>query len=151
MVFKNITDRLKIKLPVMLLFAIAMQVTGSSCKKIIQQQEKNIIIDAMTNGHWFVEQYKQDSADVTTFFAGYEFQFYENGNVDGIKNTVVNSSGTWSSDINNYTITAAFPATANDTLKLLNHTWKITDSYLDYVVANTVTATGSNILHLRKK
>jgi hypothetical protein len=135
-----------------LLLAIIMLVAGSSCKKIIQNKEKNIIIDAMTNGRWYVEQYKQDSTiDLSASFTGYEFQFYENGNVDGIKNTVVISNGTWSSDINNYTITANFPATANDTLRLLNHTWKITDSYLDYVEANTSTATGRNLLHLRKK
>jgi hypothetical protein len=146
------TGHKKIALRCLLLLATAMiLLCGPSCKKIIQQKEKNIIIDAMTNGHWYVEQYKQDSTDITTRFTGYEFQFYENGNVDGIKNTVLNSSGTWSSDINNYTITANFPATANDTLKLLNYTWKITDSYLDYVEANTSAATGKNILHLRKK
>jgi hypothetical protein len=147
------TGHKKIALRCLLLLATAMMLLWApSCKKIIQQKEKNIIIDAMTNGHWYVEQYKQDSStDITTRFTGYEFQFYENGNVDGIKNTVLNSSGTWSSDINNYTITANFPATANDTLKLLNYTWKITDSYLDYVEANTSTATGKNILHLRKK
>ncbi len=133
------------------LFAMALMVIGASCKKLIEQKEKNIIIDAMTNGHWYVEQYKQDSVDLTSGFAAYEFQFYENGNVDGIKNSVLNSTGIWSSDITNYTITANFPATANDTLKLLNHTWKITDSYLNYVEANSPTATGNNILHLRKK
>lgn len=135
----------------LLLFTMALMILGSSCKKIIEQKEKNIIIDAITNGHWYVEQYKQDSTDLTSGFAAWEFQFYENGNVEAIKNAVVNSSGTWSSDITNYTITANFPVTASDTLKLLNHTWKITDSYLNYVEANTSTATGSNILHLRKK
>lgn len=130
----------------------ALLIMGTSCKKLVQQQEKNIIIDAMTNGHWYVQQYKQDSTlDLTAGFATYEFQFYENGNVNALQNTVVTSSGTWTSDINNYSISANFPATANDTLKLLNHTWKITDSYLDYVEANTTTSTGRNLLHLRKK
>ena len=121
-----------------------------SCKKAIEQQQKNIIIDAMTNGRWYVEQYKQNTADISIDFFGYEFQFYENGNVDGIKNTST-KSGTWTTDITNYTITANFPASANDTLKLLNYTWKITDSYLDYVEAKTTTGSGDNILHLRKK
>jgi len=130
----------------------ALLLMGTSCKKLVQQQEKNIIIDAMTNGHWYVQQYKQDSTlDLTSGFATYEFQFYENGNVNALQNTVVTSSGTWTSDINNYSISANFPPTANDTLKLLNHTWKITDSYLDYVEANTTTSTGRNLLHLRKK
>jgi len=121
-----------------------------SCKKAIEQQQRNIIIDAMTNGRWYVQQYKENTTDVTTDFIGYEFQFYENGRVDGIRGPVT-SSGTWTTDISNYTITAAFPANAGDTLKRLNYTWKITDSYLDYVEAKTTTANGDNILHLRKK
>jgi hypothetical protein len=121
-----------------------------SCKKAVQQAQKNIIIDAMTNGRWFVEQYKENTNDVTGDFFGYEFQFYENGNVDGIK-TPVTKSGTWSSDITTYTITASFPASAGDTLRRLNYTWKITDSYLNYVEAKTTTSNGDNILHLRKK
>ena len=135
----------------LLLAALAGTLLVFLCKKAVQQQEENIILDAMTNGQWYVEQYKADSTDITNDFLGYAFQFYKNGNVDGIKNTVT-STGTWNSDITSYTITATFPAAASDTLKLLNHTWKITDSYLDYVEAATTTTTGgNNILHLRKK
>jgi hypothetical protein len=130
--------------------AISLLVITSSCKKAIEQKQKDIIIEAMTTGRWFVEQYKDTTTDVTADFFGYEFQFYENGTVDGILNTTTRS-GTWSSDISSYTITAAFPPAAGDTLKRLNYTWKITDSYLDYVEAKTTTASGDNILHLRKK
>lgn len=133
----------------LLLFAGSM-LFSFSCKKAIEQAQKNIIIDAMTNGRWYVEQYKENTLDVTGDFFGYEFQFYENGNVDGIKTTAT-KSGTWSSDISNYTITATFPVSAGDTLRRLNYTWKITDSYLNYVEAKTTTAGGDNILHLRKK
>jgi len=121
-----------------------------SCKKFIEDQQRNIIIDAMTNGRWYVELYTDNTTDVTADFFGYEFQFYENGNVDGIKGAST-KSGTWSADVNNYTITAVFPPSAGDTLKRLNYTWKIADSYLDYVKAKTMGATGENILHLRKK
>jgi hypothetical protein len=122
-----------------------------SCKKAVQQQEQNIIVQAVTTGHWYVQQYIDTTTDVTADFSGYEFQFYQNGNVDAILGSVTKSSGTWSSDITNYTISANFPANASDTLKRLNYTWKITDSYLDYVEAKTSTINGSNILHLRKK
>ena len=132
------------------MIAVLLLISSVSCKKLVEQQQKNIIVNAVTNGHWFVEQYKQDSTDLTPAFAGYEFQFYENGNVDGIKNSLT-QTGTWSTDIPTYTITATFTGAASDTLKLLNHTWKITDSYLDYVEAKTSTGTGNNILHLRKK
>jgi hypothetical protein len=134
-----------------LLLVLACLLTGSlSCKKAIEKQQKNIIVDAMVNGRWLVEQYKETGTDRSTDFNMYEFQFYENGNVDGIRSTAT-KSGTWSADIANYTITASFPASAGDTLTLLNHTWKITDSYLNYVEAKTTTAAGENILHLRKK
>lgn len=137
---------------VMLLLMTFMGIVAFSfsCKKAIEQKKKDIIIDAMTNGRWYVELYKDTTTDVTPDFTGYEFQFYENGNVDGIKEAVT-KSGTWVTDISNYTITAAFPASAGDTLKRLNYTWKITDSYLDYVEAKTTTSSGDNILHLRKK
>ncbi len=121
-----------------------------SCKKAIEQKQKDIIIQAMTTGHWYVEQYLDTTADVTGDFFGYEFQFYENGAVDGIVNSSI-KKGTWISDVTNYTITASFPPSAGDTLTRLNYTWKITDSYLDYVKAKTTTASGDNILHLRKK
>ena len=121
-----------------------------SCKKAIEQAKKNIIVNAVTNGRWYVELYKQDTTDVTGDFFGYEFQFYENGTVDGIKSTSTNS-GTWVTDINNYTITAAFLPAAGDTLNRLSYTWKITDSALDYVSATTTTSTSTNTLHLRKK
>ena len=134
---------------ILILFAGTL-LLSVSCKKAVKEVQKNIIIDAMTNGRWFVEQYKENTIDVTGDFFGYEFQFYENGNVDGIK-TPVTRSGTWSSDITAYTITASFPATAGDTLRRLNYTWKITDSYLNYVEAKTTTSNGDNILHLRKK
>lgn len=133
-----------------LLAFLAFGWTPLSCKKAIQNQQKNIIIDAMTNGRWYVELYTNTSTDVTPEFGGYEFQFYESGKVDGI-NGAVTRSGTWAADINSYSITASFPANAGDTLRRLNYTWKITDSYLDYVEAKTTTPAGDNILHLRKK
>lgn len=134
----------------LLLSIITFSIISFSCKKAIEQKQKDIIVQAMTTGHWYVEQYLDTSSDVTGDFFGYEFQFYENGTVDGIINTST-KKGTWSSDISNYTITAAFPLSAGDTLKRLNYTWKITDSYLDFVKAKTTTASGDNILHLRKK
>jgi hypothetical protein len=134
----------------LLLLIMAATVISFSCKKAIEQQQKNIIVQAMITGHWYVEQYLDTTTDVTGDFFGYEFQFYENGTVDGVVNTS-SKRGTWSSNITNYTITAEFPPSAGDTLKRLNYTWKITDSYLDYVKAKTTTASGDNILHLRKK
>lgn len=134
-----------------LIFCILLTgIFTGSCKKFIEEKQKNIILDAMTNGRWYVELYQDNTVDVTGDFFGYEFQFYEDGRVDGIK-TNTTQGGTWAADISNYSITASFPASASDTLKRLNYTWRITDSYLDFVKAKTTGSSGENILHLRKK
>ena len=126
-------------------------IASFSCKKAIENKQKQLILEAMTEGRWYVELYKDNTADVTGDFFGYEFQFYEDNKVDGIINSVTRSTGTWSADISTYSIIANFPADAGDTLRRLNYTWKLTDSYTDYVEAKTATANGENILHLRKK
>src|SRR4051812_32617040 len=95
-----------------------------SCKKAIENKEKQLILQAMTNGRWYVELYKDTTTDVTGEFFGYEFQFYEDNNVEAIYNNVVKSHGPWSADISPYSITASFPASASDTLRRLNYTWK---------------------------
>ena len=61
----------------LLLAFAAVALIPISCKKAVQQQAQNIIIDAMTNGRWYVEQYKDTATDVTGDFFGYEFQFYQ--------------------------------------------------------------------------
>jgi hypothetical protein len=129
---------------------VTVLVAASSCKKAIEQKQEDLIYQIITNGRWYVELYKEDAADVTADFFGYEFQFYNNNTVDGIRNNVA-KSGTWSGDANTKTIVSAFPPAAGDTLKRLTFTWKITDSALDFVKAETTTATGKNTLQLRKK
>jgi hypothetical protein len=134
-----------------LLFAVFVVVAGlASCKKTVEQKQEDLLYQVITNGRWYVEQYKENTTDVTGDFFGYEFQFYNNNTVEGIKSSV-SKRGTWSGDSNTKTITAAFPASAGDTLKRLTYTWKIVDSYLDFVKAETTTATGKNTLNLRKK
>jgi hypothetical protein len=120
-----------------------------SCKKFIEKKQRDAIIEAMTTGLWIVEQYFENSANITSDFLNYEFQFYENGTVKGMLGTNV-ANGTWEADVEKYTITSEFPA-AGDTLAKLNHTWLIKDSYLDFVKAETTTPAGKNVLHLRKK
>ena len=123
-----------------LLFSVA-------CDKSIADKQKDILIAAMTSGTWFVEKYLEGSTDITLDFSGYDFQFLENGTVNGIKDSTT-TSGTWVGDIINYTIASTFPAGAP--LDKLNGTWKITDSYWDYVKAEMTTPGGKNVLYLRK-
>ena len=135
----------------LLITGVIAAIASFSCKKAIEEKQKQLILEAMTQGRWYVELYKDTTSDVTAEFAGYEFQFYEDNNVEAIINGAVKTNGSWSADIGTYSITANFPVSAGDTLRRLNYTWKLTDSYTDYVEAKTTTPSGDNILHLRKK
>lgn len=108
-----------------------------------------MIMDAITDGQWYVEQYYEGSNNIQGQFHNYTFQFYSNGTVTGtIDSTATN--GTWSADANDYTITSQFPS-AGDPLQKLNGLWKITNSDWSYVKAQMATASGTNVLVLRKK
>ncbi|SRR5258708_4964853 len=129
---------------------LAFSVLFGSCKKFIQQQEKNAVLSIMTNGLWYVSGYKQNDTDITASFSGYLFKFDANNTVTGTKANV-SVNGQWSADIANRAIVADFPG-AGDPLVLLNKTWTIKDSYTDSVSAwsiDTVKRT-TNILQLKK-
>lgn len=134
-------------------FVILMAYTtfSPSCKKYIQQQEQKAALAIITNGLWYVAQYQQNNTDLTSSFSGYLFKFDGNGVVTGTKNNI-STQGIWSADIANKSIISDFPS-GNDTLKLLNETWKIKDSSSDSVLAKSTDSTNStnNILKLRKQ
>lgn len=134
-------------------FTVMLLIAASflSCKKFIQQQEEKAIMNAITNGYWYVSQYKQNDSDITASFSGYLFKFDANGVVTGTKEDS-SQKGVWVADINTRTITSGFPG-ATEPLSLLNAVWKIKDSQTDMVLANmtdTVNNT-TNILQLRKQ
>ncbi len=120
-----------------------------SCKKFIEQKKQDMLVSAITNGVWIVEQYREDTSDITAGFQGYEFRFSENGTVTGTKDGNT-ANGTWTGDINTRTISSNFP-NIGEPVKKLNGIWLLTDTYWDYVEALMTTETGKNQLHLRKK
>jgi hypothetical protein len=124
-------------------------VTLCSCQKLIDKQKEKVAMGIITDGLWYVEQYKVDSSNISSEFLNYTFQFKEDGTVTSTNGTI-SASGTWSPDIPAQSIISNFP-TANDPVKKMNGTWKITDSYSNYVEAYMLTATGKNKLHLRKQ
>lgn len=131
-------------------FILLLLVVGSGCKKIIEEQQEKLLMNAITNGTWYVEQYRENATDITSTFSEYEFQFYKDGTLQGKRTGVEPDNGTWQASMENASITARFPA-ANDPLKKVNGLWKITDSYMNYVEAEMKVPEGKNILHLRKK
>ncbi|HLK29029.1 MAG TPA: hypothetical protein VKT28_10615 [Puia sp.] len=137
---------MKLKLYILVLF---LSGSFSSCKKLVEQQEQNAAMNIITNGVWIVQSYKENGTDITTSFSGYVFQFKQDGTVVGTKDTN-SASGTWSANVNNRTITSNFPNAATPLIKL-NGVWKITDSSVDYVVANATINDSTENLRLQKK
>ena len=120
----------------------------TSCKKFINQQKEDALVNLVTSGTWRVTRYLDHQTDITDSFAGYVFQFNANGTVDGILGAQV-TAGTWVGDVNARTIESDFPNAA-DPLKELNYTWQVTDSYTDSVSARTVVDSAYNYLQLHK-
>ncbi|MBO9198946.1 MULTISPECIES: hypothetical protein [Niastella] len=120
-----------------------------SCKKIIEKKVQDMVMDAITHGEWIVEQYFEDSNNLSSQFLDYRFKFNEDGTLIGTTSSG-STDGTWAPNLSDYTITSDFP-TAADPLKKLNGLWKIKDSGWDYVKAEMSTPDGTRLLTLRKK
>jgi hypothetical protein len=131
------------------IFTLLLGLSFLSCKKIVQQQEQNAAINIITNGVWYVQTYTEDSIDITASFSGYVFQFKQDGTVVGTKDSIA-TTGTWTADITTRTITSNFPSPPSP-LNKLNSVWKITDSSIDYVVANTTINDSTENLRLQKQ
>ena len=134
-------------LPVITLFVLG--IVQFSCKKAIEKKQEDLVVEAITNGVWIVQQYFEAAVNISSDFADYDFQFNKDGSVNGTKGGNI-TNGTWSGNATNYSITSNFPSASNPIQKL-NGVWKITDSYWDYVEAEMTTPAGKNILHLKKK
>ncbi len=120
-----------------------------SCKKFIQQQEQNYIVDLVTKGTWRITGYQDHMIkNITDSFAGYAFQFNKNNTLYGVRYGQ-QTNGTWTVDIGKKSITTNFPS-ASYPITLLNYTWIITDSYTDSVAAKATVDTTFNILNLHK-
>lgn len=134
--------------PLILTGSIAL-LLSMSCKKAIEKKAANMIMEAITNGEWIVEQYFEGSNNLSNQFQNYYFKFNTNGTLTGSTDSSV-TNGTWTPNVSDYTITSDFP-TAVDPLIKLNGVWKLKDSDWDYVKAEMATSGGTKVLILRKK
>jgi hypothetical protein len=131
------------------IYFLILLLPSLACNKIIEKKKQNVAMDAITDGRWIVKEYKAVGLYVTSEFNGYEFQFYQDGKVDGIQNTTV-TQGNWNGDVNQMTITSNFGA-APQPLSRLNGLWKITDNSWTNVTAYNVNGADTNFLQLQKK
>lgn len=126
-----------------------ISVTLFSCKKMIEEKQKDLFISAMTNGEWYVETFMEGTIAVTEQFTDYTFKFNDNGTVTGVRGQD-KVYGTWTGDIANYSINSNFPSAENPVRKL-NGSWKITNTKTDFVHAEMTIGDDKNILQLKKK
>lgn len=137
------------KRPCLILF-LCFVALSFSCKKLIEQQAEKKVMNIITTGYWYVDQYIQNDSNITASFSGYLFKFDTNGTVTGTKDSV-SRKGTWAANVDARTINSYFPS-APPPVSLLNGLWKIKDSGTDFVLAtytDTVLNT-SNTLRLKK-
>lgn len=106
----------------------------ASCAKTIEAAKEDLVIKAMTDGQWRVTKFTKSTTDVTSNFSPYKFQFKTNNTVDAINNASTESTGAWTADATNRTISSSF-TNANATVSLLNGTWQITNNSWTFVEA----------------
>ena len=124
------------------------------CKKKIESVKEDLLINLIVSSEWVVAKYTKGAADVTGDFSPYSFQFKKNFTVDAINNSTINptveTTGTWNGDIQTRTIVSNFP-NSNPILSLLNGTWLVKDSGLDYVESTQTISGETCFLRLIKK
>jgi hypothetical protein len=139
----------KIFSPNSVLFMLIISISVAHCTKAKQDLQKSFALQVMTSGRWVVQDFTENNADVTTAFAPYEFQFLENGTVSAF-HAGDTTTGSWVGDVTAETIYSNFPS-ANDTVSLLNDTWKITNNTMAMVEARPTNTTRTAYLKLVRK
>ena len=134
-----------------LLLLLVFSLSAVQCKKVKEDLGKKFIISAMTSGLWTVQTFTDENADITENFAGYEFQFKEDGKVYAIKTgTLEQVTGAWEGNVDDLTIFSNFPG-AGEPLQRLNDTWKITNNTTKLVEASPFNSGRVAYLKLVKK
>jgi hypothetical protein len=133
-----------------LVFLFLVSLAFSGCKKAVEAQLDDAIVNAMIDGQWVITSFKQNGTDITSEFALYKFQYHSNKTVDAIKSGVIENSGTWDGSALNKTTWADFPGNSLP-VTLLNGTWKITNNTWTYVVASQTNGAETKTFRLDKQ
>lgn len=130
---------------------IALALLLAACStKTVEEQQKDLLVQLITNGQWVVTNYTKGPTDMTADFSGYKFQFKDDNTVDAIKNGSVEKTGSWVGNATSRTIISEF-SNAAPALMLLNGTWYVNDSGLTYVVASQTVNGETRNLRLDKQ
>src|SRR5688572_9020682 len=90
-------------------FCCLILISFSGCKKAIEKIQQDMVIKAMTDGHWAVTSFTEDGNNILPTFTGYKFKYYDDPRkVDAIKNDVTENTGTWDGNSSSMTTWANF-------------------------------------------
>jgi hypothetical protein len=132
-----------------ILLLLLISISIAHCAKKVEEIQKDLVIQVMTSGRWLVQNFSENTVDVSNEFTNYEFQFFENGTVQAINGAVI-STGTWVGNASALTIYTNFPVGSIPIIRL-NDTWKITNNTLSLVEAIPSNAGRTAYLKLVKK
>jgi hypothetical protein len=111
---------------VLLSFIISIVVVGA-CKKAINSIKEDLMVNLITSHTWKVVKFMEGTANLTSEYSVYDFEFEKNSTVRAVLNGVTQATGTWVGDETTQSITAAFPG-AGTTLSKLSGIWIVTNT-----------------------
>lgn len=129
-----------------LYIAICIVFLSACSKEKIQEQQEELIFQAITSGFWKVTEFNKGGMYVTADFTGYKFQFKTDYTMDAINNGNIESTGTWIANPMAQTITSTFSGATNP-VDLLNGTWTISNS--TWTSVNAKQTVGSELRTIR--
>src|SRR5688572_13029114 len=94
---------------IVLLFLIISIVVAGACKKAINNIKEDLMVNLITGHTWKVVKFMEGTANLTTEYSVYDFEFEKNSTVRAVLNGVTQATGTWVGDETTQSITAAFP------------------------------------------
>lgn len=109
-----------------LIVVCVVLLTFTGCKKAIEAAKEQAVVDAITDGVWYVSKFVENNNNTTPSFTGWEFTYYSNGTSVANKTGNATVNGTWSGNASNFTFTAAFTTTPPAPLEKLAGTWTVT-------------------------
>jgi len=134
----------------LLLFSCVVITNWSCSSKAIEQKKEDLLVTLITANIWIMESFSEGSTNLTADFSGYEFKFYTDLTVQGIRTGFPTATGTWAGNASDMTVQANFP-TETGVLKKLNGTFTVTSSTLSDVNAHRFEGAVELKLHLVKK
>ncbi|MBX2931246.1 MAG: hypothetical protein KF781_04765 [Chitinophagaceae bacterium] len=99
---------------------------SASCKKMIDKIKEQTVMDAITNGVWYVSKFVEDGTNNTANFNGWEAKYLDDGTFTCSKTGETTATGTWVGNATDWTFKITFTNTPTPPVEKLGGTWTVT-------------------------